>query len=107
MVYANRYRNVTVTDVMGVERRDEQSVRPRCIIAFLESQGSSDDLALPWLPRKWRADKDGAFRDEPTAAHAVAGGHPKGHEQVMLDFALREKTAESARSLAHQSDAAP
>jgi hypothetical protein len=26
--------------------------------------------------------------------------HPKGHEQVMLDFALRKNPAESARSIA-------
>jgi hypothetical protein len=36
-----------------------------------------DDFTLPWLPRKSRADEDGAFRDEPTAAHAMAGASPE------------------------------
>jgi hypothetical protein len=35
------------------------------------------DFTLSWLPRKGRADEDGAFRDEPTAAHVVTGASPE------------------------------
>jgi hypothetical protein len=41
VVYANKYWNVTVTDVVAAERKDERSVRSRFIIAFLASQSWS------------------------------------------------------------------
>jgi hypothetical protein len=41
VVYGNRYWNVTVTDVVDVERRGEPSVQSRFIIAFLGSRSWS------------------------------------------------------------------
>jgi hypothetical protein len=77
VVYANRHWNMTVTDVVAVERRGEPSVQSRFITAFLGLEAGVDDFTLPWLPRESRADEDGAFRDEPTAAHVVAGASPE------------------------------
>jgi hypothetical protein len=54
-----------------------------------------DDFPLPWLPRKVERTKMVLSEMNPLLLMLWRERHPKGHEQVMLDFPLRKNPAES------------
>jgi hypothetical protein len=64
-----------------------------------------DDFTLPWLPAKVERTKMVLSVMNSLLLMLWRERHPKGLEQVMLDFALRERSAESAKC-AHHDDAA-
>lgn len=92
MVYGNRYWNVTVTDVVAVERpgRTKRSITVHHRIPGVSKLEWMISLCLGCHAKVERT-KMVLSEMNPLLLMLWRERHPKGHQQVMLDFALREK----------------
>jgi hypothetical protein len=89
---------VTVTDILSVKRRDEKASDHGLSSRSWGLEVGVADFTLSWLPRKVERTKMVLSQMNPLLLMLWRERHPKGQEQVMLDFASREKPAESAKA---------